>query len=85
MLETEISVVLGANLSAFVFDGVATLDNPGQTQRRQTLLHVTDLPRVAPWAASVVYAELRIVLRGNFTQRDADARMRLALNIDSFT
>src|SRR5262245_2279543 len=83
MLEAEVPVIFGTNVPSLVLQGIRTLQDPRQTERRQAALYVTSLLGIAPWAARVVDAQTAAVLRRNLAQRHADGRMKLALMVDA--
>src|SRR5262245_33090877 len=84
MFEAEIAVVFGTNLPTLVFQRVAPVENPRQTQGWQALLYVTHRRGLTPRTTCVVNAEPGPVFCRDFAERNAQGWMKLAKAVDAF-
>src|SRR2546428_10015034 len=84
MFEAEKTVVFRPDVTSFVFNGVAAIENPLLAKRRKPLLHIAHLARICPGPTGVVHTKAAPILRRDLAQGHAHRRMKLALDVNAF-
>src|SRR5438093_5089303 len=83
VFEAQITVVFRAHGAAFIFDGIASVENPLEPKRAHALLYIAKLVRITPGPARVVYPHTSPVLGQDLSQRYLDGTIKFALDVDA--
>src|SRR5262249_47227661 len=75
--------VFRAHRAAFVFVGIAAVENPLQPKRAETVAHLAKPVGIAPRPTRVIHRDTSTVLRQDLSQRDSNRRMKFALDVNA--